>query len=181
VEFDVARVSALEKVNEKRREEPRDDGSGVRDDGGEAIVVGGSRGGEWIECVHGFKGIFVRGPKEISPNVPRTSERSETGESLERAVVCGACRSMLTTLRERIEVDGRHQHTFVNPSAYAFTIVLFKNAPGCVPFGERSTYFTWFEKHAWQVALCKACGAHIGWFFSGLSTFIGLIIDRIAF
>jgi hypothetical protein len=104
----------------------------------------------------------------------------KTDATLERAVVCRECKHALSKESERIEVGGKPQHTFVNPHAYAFTIVCFKIAPGCVGFGERSTYWSWFERHAWRIALCGGCSAHVGWSFEGESSFHGLVIDRIA-
>ncbi len=106
--------------------------------------------------------------------------QSETDERIERAVVCRACGHALTKESARIDVDGRHQHTFVNAHAYAFTIACFKDAPGCLGFGESSTFWTWFEGHAWRIALCGGCSGHVGWSFTGESSFFGLVVDRIA-
>ena len=101
-------------------------------------------------------------------------------QSTERAIVCAACRHVLARARDRIEVSGRHEHTCVNPAGIVFVIQCFANALGCVPFGARETYFSWFADHAWRIALCGGCAAHVGWSFEGTSTFHGLIADRIA-
>lgn len=106
-----------------------------------------------------------------------TDRREET--RLERAVVCKACGHALARESARIDVGGRHQHTFVNPHAYAYTIVCFRDAPGCQSFGERSTVWTWFPDHAWRIATCGGCSVHVGWSFEGASNFYGLIVDRI--
>ena len=74
-------------------------------------------------------------------------------------------RARLTPPRARIEVNGAHEHEFMNPSGLRFDVACFAVAPGCVPDGERSTVWTWFPGRAWQVALCKGCGAHVGWSF----------------
>jgi hypothetical protein len=95
------------------------------------------------------------------------------------------CGGRLAPERARIEVGGRHQHEFMNPSGLRFVIVCYATAPGCVPEGERSTVWTWFPGRAWQIALCKTCGAHVGWSFHAPASadgggFHGLIRDRIA-
>jgi hypothetical protein len=71
-------------------------------------------------------------------------------------------------------------HTFVNPSAIVFTIGCFSEARGCSQHGARETFFTWFPGHAWQIALCARCQAHVGWSFSGPSFFVALILERVA-
>jgi hypothetical protein len=69
----------------------------------------------------------------------------------------------------------------MNPSGLRFTVACFASAPGCMPDGERSTVWTWFPGRAWQIALCKACGTHVGWSFHGsdVSPFHGLVRSRI--
>jgi hypothetical protein len=113
----------------------------------------------------------------MGKDAPEISSKTET--TLERAIVCKECRHALTKESQRIDVGGRHQHTFVNPHAYAFTIACFREAPGCVREGESSTFWSWFEGHAWRIAVCGGCHAHVGWSFEGASAFFGLIVDRI--
>lgn len=69
----------------------------------------------------------------------------------------------------------------MNPSGLRFDVACFSIAPGCMPEGERSSVWTWFPGRAWQVALCKGCGSHVGWSFhaDGLAPFHGLVRDRI--
>jgi uncharacterized protein (DUF983 family) len=109
-------------------------------------------------------------------------ERSDTesiaGEGT--CVRCGACRHGLTFDRARLEVEGKHTHTFVNPGGEKFTIRCYREASGCRGFGEESTFWSWFRGFAWQVALCGQCGAHVGWFYRGdAASFVGLIADRV--
>lgn len=112
---------------------------------------------------------------------PREQPEREARSTEDRAVVCGACGHALTRESERLEVDGRHQHAFVNPHAYAFTIACYRVAPGCAGSGEASMFWSWFPGHAWRIALCSACGAHVGWSFEREgSAFYGLVVDRIA-
>lgn len=79
-------------------------------------------------------------------------------------------------------VNGAHEHAFMNPAGLRFVVRCFAAAPGCAPEGERSTVWTWFPGHAWQIALCRACGGHLGWSFhaAGGAAFWGLVADRLA-
>jgi len=97
----------------------------------------------------------------------------------ERRISCAECGHGITRDDARIAIGGAHVHTFKNPSAIDYTIGCFGDAPGCRGVGERSTVWTWFPGHAWQVAVCARCGAHLGWSFHGGSTFWGLILDRL--
>ncbi len=68
---------------------------------------------------------------------------------------------------------------FVNPDGVEFEIARFRDAPGCRAIGEPVSYWTWFPGCAWQPAVCAACGAHLGWRFSGAEEFFGLIVDHL--
>ena len=94
---------------------------------------------------------------------------------------CAACRGRIAPESARIAVNGAHEHTFVNPSGLSFVVGCFATAPGAVPEGERSTVWTWFPGHAWQIALCRTCTAHVGWSFHAPSgaSFWGLVLDRL--
>ena len=67
----------------------------------------------------------------------------------------------------------------VNPSGVDFHVGCFEPAPGCITEGAPTLYWTWFPGCAWQLALCRACHAHLGWRFTGEQTFWGLILDRL--
>jgi hypothetical protein len=93
---------------------------------------------------------------------------------------CMACGHAIVHERSRIDVDGKHVHTFVNPAGEEFTLRCFAEAPGCVGAGQESTFWTWFPGFAWRGALCAACGVHLGWSFrSTTSGFWGLIVGRV--
>jgi hypothetical protein len=99
----------------------------------------------------------------------------------DRAVLCARCGHTLAKARDAIEVSGAHVHEFANPSGVAYRIGCFADAAGCAHAGERETFFSWFPGHAWQVALCAACGAHVGWAFMSISAgFYGLILANVA-
>jgi hypothetical protein len=95
-------------------------------------------------------------------------------------VRCAACAHALTRERSRIEVDGKHVHTFVNPAGVEYTIRCFGEAPGCAGAGDESTVWTWFPGFAWRMAMCARCRAHVGWSFRReASAFWGLIATRV--
>ncbi|MBS2016892.1 MAG: hypothetical protein JST00_28660 [Deltaproteobacteria bacterium] len=99
----------------------------------------------------------------------------------ERWVRCAACAARIAPERARMEAAGAHEHEFMNPAGLRFVVACFAEAPGCVGEGEASTVWSWFPGRAWRVALCKTCGAHLGWSFEvrGTATFYGLIAAKL--
>jgi hypothetical protein len=107
--------------------------------------------------------------------------RAELAAGDEEWIRCRACGRAIARKNARLEIDGRHVHTFVNPTGHEYTVACFAEAPGCTGAGEDEIFWTWFPGFAWRVALCGACGAHVGWSFRGrTSVFWGLIVDRVA-
>ena len=104
----------------------------------------------------------------------------ETIDEQERAIRCAACGARVTHERERLAMNGAHEHEFMNPSAIRFVVQCFARAPGCASEGERSSVWSWFPGFAWQGEVCRGCGTHLGWSFHGARTFYGLISDRLA-
>ena len=121
---------------------------------------------------------------KITPDGARASGAEplrEASEDEERWLRCAACGARITTESARIEVDGSHEHEFMNPSGMRFRVACFATALGCMPEGEPSAVWTWFPGHAWQIALCRGCGVHVGWSFHGeASSFHALVRDRLA-
>jgi hypothetical protein len=116
--------------------------------------------------------------------LPEGAENPEGTTEEERWLRCAACGARITPERARIDVNGSHEHSFMNPSGERFVVGCFSVAPGCVAEGERSTVWTWFPGRAWQIALCKACGAHLGWSFHAPpghegTPFHGLVRERL--
>lgn len=96
-----------------------------------------------------------------------------------RVLRCAACRCEVTDGCARIEMGGAHNHTFVNPSGYAYHIGCFGVAPGTRSLGDISRWWSWFPGFAWRIAVCSGCREHLGWSFHGERTFFGLILDRL--
>ncbi len=118
--------------------------------------------------------------KEGSVAPPSTSaeagSREGAGVRDERAIRCAGCRHVLAREQDRLPLD---TGTFVNPAGIVHRIAAFRHAQGCAVAGDPTTFWTWFPGHAWQHALCGNCGTHVGWMFSGPSTFFGLLTARI--
>jgi|SRR5690349_20272684 len=120
------------------------------------------------------------GPGAGTARGARATARRATGGGGKR-LVCAACRRRITDTGARIEVDGLHEHSQVNPHGYVWTFGCYAEAPGCAPVGAPSTEFTWFPGHTWQIAQCLRCGTHLGWLFTGADRrFHGLIVERLA-
>ncbi|HEY8430306.1 MAG TPA: cereblon family protein [Sandaracinaceae bacterium] len=109
---------------------------------------------------------------------PAPRDEHERDVTARRALLCRMCRSAITTRAARIEVHGAHEHRRVNPSGVDFHLGCFARAPGCIVEGEPTTFWTWFPGYAWQIASCRTCGEHLGWAFSGETSFFGLILPR---
>jgi hypothetical protein len=107
-------------------------------------------------------------------------DEAERQTRVDRAIVCAACAHRITSERQRVAVNGAHEHHCVNPAGYQFHIGCFRDAPGCTVWGAPTTEFTWFAGYAWCYALCGDCRAHLGWRFeSDASGFFGLILARL--
>ena len=93
--------------------------------------------------------------------------------------LCLACSKKITEDKERFPYDGETEFQFTNPEGYVFDIITFHTAEGCRKEGEPTLEFTWFKDHSWTYALCSRCGLHLGWKYSGVNSFYGLIKSRL--
>lgn len=113
--------------------------------------------------------------------IPAKSEEAELSDESEELYYCRFCDALITTGRERSEIDGGHAHTFVNPGGYIFRIGCFRSAVGCRTVGGPTNEYTWFAGRSWTFAVCTRCGAHLGWGYyrGGAREFFGLILDNL--
>lgn len=127
------------------------------------------------EPLHCYKQGKTRGQRDAA-------ERSDAETPDEEAwLLCGACEHRIARRREAIAVDGSHEHTFMNPHAYAYHIGCFAAAPGVVPSGPASGYWSWFPGYTWQIVNCGDCRRHLGWTFQAEGRrFYGLVLDRLS-
>ena len=92
---------------------------------------------------------------------------------------CRCCAHVVTFDSQRISVADSHSHHRSNPSGMEYHFQCFSNAPGCSARGPATFEFTWFQGYRWQIAVCKGCSEHLGWYFRGPSSFYGLITARL--
>jgi hypothetical protein len=96
-------------------------------------------------------------------------------------LLCARCGHPVTRHRERIDVDGAHEHRRTNPAGYHFHFGCFRAAQGCTTQGAASREHTWFAGYAWRIANCANCLAHLGWRYErAAGGFFGLILERLA-
>jgi hypothetical protein len=94
--------------------------------------------------------------------------------------VCVVCAHRITDVHCRTDMNGSHEHTFVNPAGFAYVIGCWTTAPGCIHLGSSETAFSWFPGWSWQIAACASCRAHLGWVYRNAGEqFHGLISDRL--
>ena len=94
--------------------------------------------------------------------------------------MCATCGQRITDDVHRIEMNGAHEHTFVNPHGFAFVVGCFAVATGCSYLGGTETAFSWFPGFSWQIAACRRCRSHLGWIFrTAGEQFHGLITTAI--
>ncbi len=109
----------------------------------------------------------------------------EAAEGEGRWLCCAACGARVTTDGARATVHASHEHVRTNPHALTFRIGCFSDAPGCLPAGPCSTFWTWFPGYSWQAAVCGGCVEHLGWRFRAEGpeelppAFFGLILDKL--
>jgi len=114
---------------------------------------------------------------EVGPS-PRL--RPARARHAEPKLFCASCGHPITAESETIEVQGSHQHVCTNPEQITFHIGCFAHAVGCRQVGPVTAEHSWFSRYRWQVALCRRCGVHLGWHFTGTSdAFYGLILARL--
>ncbi len=126
----------------------------------------------------GFPLRFREGDAGGAGAGPRASGRKQVAKP-DRPLRCHACGHVITTTAARRQVDGNHEHERINPAGYHYRFGCFSQAPGCAGVGQPSDEYSWFAGCAWCLALCGACGGHLGWRFIGADDFFGLILDRL--
>jgi hypothetical protein len=100
-----------------------------------------------------------------------------TGEGAPRVLACARCERAITSTAERIDMNGSHEHAFVNPDNERFRIGCFNNAPGLLRVGPASLEATWFAGYSWQGEVCASCRGFLGWLYRrGEHRFHGLIL-----
>ncbi|MCP5104608.1 MAG: hypothetical protein GY950_14575 [bacterium] len=120
------------------------------------------------------------GETQLSEVIERLEQERRDREKKKEFIVCKNCSHIITSLDCKIEINGKHAHTFNNPAGVVYRIGCFSSAKGCFNFGEPTEEYTWFPGFAWCYANCLGCFAHLGWLFqSGEEQFYGLILTNL--
>jgi len=121
---------------------------------------------------------------EVSDKTSSSIEDENKEEVIEqkRNILCAEYSQSLTDDSERIEVNGAHKHTFVNPAGIMFQIGCFANVSGVNVSGEATEQWSWFKGYIWKIMCCDRCGSHLGWVYlsEGEISFFGLILSRLS-
>jgi len=115
-------------------------------------------------------------------NLSQADQECLEEEDKGRALLCAACRHLVTRSNEKIDVHGKHTHVFFNPAGIVFELGCFRAAPGCTLWGRPTLEFTWFDGYAWRVCLCSRCRTHLGWHYGNVHApgeFYGLILSHL--
>ncbi len=122
---------------------------------------------------------------ELTPD--KTGQRQQkpgggTKEKKEIPLICSQCSTPITSRKQAVQVQGRHEHAFFNPAGIAFEIRCYRQAPGCLVQGNLTEKFSWFNGYSWQFATCSNCLSQLGWFFISdihKNSFFGLMTDKV--
>ena len=106
-------------------------------------------------------------------------EHEDHDKIRDKALICASCSHPVTTVSEKIDVIGRHDHAF----SYYHEIVrlgCFRNAPGCLGVERISKGYSWFRGYAWQIQVCSQCFTQLGWkYISPDDSFYGLVFKTL--
>lgn len=115
--------------------------------------------------------------KEITKDNPEEGDE-EIDEG--KFILCRNCMNIITSTGNKIEMSGKHTHTFTNPKGFVYRIGCFGAARGILNQGAPTAEYTWFAGFSWTYSLCIRCFAHLGWFYqSGEKNFYGFILDHL--
>jgi hypothetical protein len=94
---------------------------------------------------------------------------------------CIHCGGKIARSCDRIEVNSKHEHTFINPAGVIYRIGCFSASPGAFEIGQASSEFAWFRGYVWRCLCCASCEIHLGWtFVQDAALFCGLILDQLS-
>ncbi len=111
--------------------------------------------------------------------IPSIFEDKNGEKAGQKNLVCASCKHFVTKVSEKIDVRGRHDHSFHN-LGYPVKLGCFRNAPGCTGVERVSYGYSWFPGYAWQIQVCASCYNQLGWkYMTGYDCFYGLIFGTL--
>ena len=131
------------------------------------------------QVVAWFDRCFTGGTEGAARN-PLKDQDEVSAHPEKKKLACHYCLNPVTTQDCAISVAGSHRHSQCNPHGCFFHFACFSAAPGCRLVGDSVITDSWFDGYTWQIANCRHCQLHLGWYFSGQSpTFFGLLHSRL--
>jgi hypothetical protein len=94
---------------------------------------------------------------------------------------CLRCRRFVTRRVHASTHAGKAGDTRVNPHGFCYTFGFYASAPGAAVRGVPTQDASWYPPHAWQLAVCRQCAEHLGWYFTSADQtgFFALITNRL--
>jgi hypothetical protein len=124
--------------------------------------------------------LFFKKTPGFDAELDVKDDEREKDEDDKKFFLCKVCRQLITPYETKINIDGHHRHTFVNPAGIEYSIGCFSSADGCYETGIPTVQYTWFPGYRWCYALCSKCRSHLGWSYkSSNSGFYGLILENL--
>ena len=113
-------------------------------------------------------------------NRPPSLFEDESDEAWLRArLVCASCGHYVTTVSEKKNVFGRHDHAFPYFN-HVVQLGSYAEAPGCNSVERVSYGYSWFRGYAWQIQVCENCYTQLGWkYTSPDDSFYGLVFKTL--
>ena len=125
---------------------------------------------------------YLRETPRLPPASPVLLDNDEAQKSAtQHGIYCASCDHLLSQHVSRLDCQGSHIHTRLNPAGVQFTFACFAGIEHVVIRGTPTLEHSWFHGYHWQLLFCQHCQNHLGWDFSSVSDCIyGLITNRIA-
>ena len=102
-----------------------------------------------------------------------------------KAYQCVSCNSLITYSDRLVPIGGRNRHLFINPAGVECDFHTFHSCPGAIAIGASTEAHTWFPGYTWQMAFCRRCGRHLGWYYQkmgrskGPGGFWGILVSHV--
>lgn len=118
------------------------------------------------------------------PTVARDEEAVDAAQ--QEPIRCRACGSVIADALAVCSIGGeRPLRVQVNPHGVAFEVLTLGRAEGLELVGPATAEHSWFSGWAWTIAVCVACGQHLGWRFDATNgasppRFWGLIAGQLS-
>lgn len=116
---------------------------------------------------------------ELKLKEKNKTKQQVSNDKPDKKLCCAVCGINITDNQQQAEIEGSHSHSKINPDQQSFIIRCFFSVENCKVMGEKISLNSWFSGCQWQFVHCKSCSTQLGWYFSGVSSFYGLIEQQL--